>query len=465
MTTVKEALRDRLGRIVGRANLSASPEDLLLHSYDAMNRRFLPEVVIHPGSAEEVAAVFSLANQERFPVYPRGAGTGFSGGSLPVGGGVVCTTRRLDRVLEVDDGNMSARVQAGVVNGDLQALLAPRGLFFPPDPSSLGFSTLGGNAAENAGGPRAVKYGVTRDWVLGLEAVLPTGEIVRTGSASVKSVTGYDLTRLIVGSEGTLAFITGLLLRLAPLPEAYRAALAVFPDIGMAADASASIISGRIIPSALEILDRTTLSAIRESLPGAVPSGAAALLIVEVDGPALLVEDQVARLESLCRASGAISFIPARTPSEREGIWSARRAISPALMKLRPGKINEDVAVPRMKIPHLIRGVEKIAADYGLTIASFGHAGDGNVHVNVMYDPALEEETIRAKAAVDDLFHLALSLGGTLSGEHGIGIAKAPWMGLEVSPESLALMRRIKRAFDPNDILNPGKTFDFPGAG
>lgn len=458
----RESVRAEIARIVGPENVSAAPEDLLLHSYDAMNRRHLPDLVVHPGSAEDVSALLSLANRKRFPVIPRGAGTGFTGGSLPLEGGVVATTRRLTRVLSVDEGNMTARVEAGVVNGDLQALLASRGLFFPPDPSSLRFSTLGGNAAENAGGPRAVKYGVTRDWVLGVEAVLPTGEVIRTGSESMKSVTGYDLTRLLVGSEGTLAFITSLLLRLLPVPEARRTALALFPDIGLAAEAVAAIISGRVIPSALEFLDRATLEAVEGTLPATVPRGAAALLLIEVDGPALLVEDQLALLESLCRSSGSGSFLRARTEAEKEELWRARRAISPSLAKIRRGKINEDVGVPRTRIPDLIRGVEKIAGEYGLTIACFGHAGDGNVHVNILYDPENPQEVQRANAAVEDLFHLTISLRGTLSGEHGIGIAKAPWMGLEVSPEAMALMRRIKRAFDPNNILNPGKTFDFP---
>jgi glycolate oxidase len=455
-------LREIIARVVGRENCSDLPEELLLHSYDAMNRRYLPEMVVHPGSTEEVAALLSLANQHRFPVIPRGAGTGFSGGSLPVSGGVVATTRRLDRVLAIDEGNMTALVEAGVINGDLQALLIPKGLFYPPDPSSLRFSTLGGNAAENAGGPRAVKYGVTRDYVLGLTAVLPTGEVVRTGSAAMKSVTGYDLTRLLVGSEGTLAFITSLLLRLLPLPEATRTALATFPDMGLAAGGVAAIMSGRIIPSALEFMDRTAIRVVEEHLHAGLPLDAAALLLIEVDGPALLVEDQIVRLEALCLAAGATAFTRARTSEESGRLWKARRSISPALMKVRPDKINEDVAVPRMRIPDLVRGVEKIASDYGLTIANFGHAGDGNVHVNILYDAGDESEKKRANAAVDDLFRLTLSLGGTLSGEHGIGIAKAPWLGLECTPESIALMRRIKRAFDPNDVLNPGKTFDFP---
>jgi glycolate oxidase len=455
------SVKNKIRKIVGKEHCSDRKEDLLLYSYDAMNRRYLPDMVAHPSSAQEVSRLISLANEALLPVVPRGAGTGLTGGALAVDGGLIVTTSRMNRILEIDPDNLTALVEPGVFNGELQKASAEYGLFFPPDPASMEFSTLGGNAAENAGGPRAVKYGVTRDYVMALEVVMPTGEIVHTGSASIKSVTGYDLTRLIVGSEGTLGIITKLLLKLIPVPETVGTMLAAFSEIDTAAKAVARIMSSRVTPSTLEFMDRTAVECVKEHLHDDIPSGVAALLLVEVDGSHSVVEEDAKVLESECIEAGALYVRSARDAGERESLWKARRALSPAIMKIRPLKINEDVAVPRMKIPDLINGVEELARKYNVTIVNFGHAGDGNVHVNLLLDPADEDEVSRAHQAVKELFGLVVSLGGTLSGEHGIGIAKAPYLDIELEYSAVNVMRKIKQALDPNNILNPHKTFDY----
>jgi len=455
------SVKNKIRKIVGKEHCSDRKEDLLLYSYDAMNRRYLPDMVAHPSSAQEVSRLISLANEALLPVVPRGAGTGLTGGALAVDGGLIVTTSRMNRILEIDPDNLTALVEPGVFNGELQKASAEYGLFFPPDPASMEFSTLGGNAAENAGGPRAVKYGVTRDYVMALEVVMPTGEIVHTGSASIKSVTGYDLTRLIVGSEGTLGIITKLLLKLIPVPETVGTMLAAFPEIDTAAKAVARIMSSRVTPSTLEFMDRTAVECVKEHLHDDIPSGVAALLLVEVDGSHSVIEEDAKVLESECIEAGALYVRSARDVGERESLWKARRALSPAIMKIRPLKINEDVAVPRMKIPDLINGVEELARKYNVTIVNFGHAGDGNVHVNLLLDPADEDEVSRAHQAVKELFGLVVSLGGTLSGEHGIGIAKAPYLDIELESSAVNVMRKIKQALDPNNILNPHKTFDY----
>jgi glycolate oxidase len=453
--------REKIRKIVGKNHCSDRAEDMVLYAYDAMNRRYMPDMVAHPSDAGQVASIMKAANEEGFPVIPRGAGTGLTGGSLPVDGGLVITMDRMNRILEIDEDNMTAWVESGVINGDLQAEVEKRGLFFPPDPSSAGFSTLGGNAAENAGGSRAVKYGVTRDYVMAMEVVTPTGQVIQTGSSAIKSVTGYDLTRLLVGSEGTLGIITRLLLRLIPKPESIGTMLAAFPQIGLACHAVTQILQSRIIPSTLEFMDRSAVDCVKDYLDVELPEGTAALLLIEVDGSVSQVEEQIQVLNDVCGEVGAILFKTAATEEERESLWKARKSLSPAIMKIKPLKINEDVAVPRMKIPDLIEGVEKITTKWDVTTVTFGHAGDGNVHVNFLVDPDDPEEVDRAHSAVGDLFQLSVDLGGSLSGEHGIGIAKAPYMGIEISDETVDVMRRIKRTLDPNNVLNPHKTFDF----
>jgi glycolate oxidase len=458
MNKLSFPLREIAG-IVGEENTLSRAEDLFSYGYDASQIMGFPDCVVFPGNTAEVAQLIKLANRCRFAVYPRGAGSGMVGAAVPRHGGMVVSLHRLNRILEIDADNMLAVVQPGVITGEFQKKVAEFELFYPPDPASLAFSTLGGNVAMCAGGPRAVKYGVTRDYVLGLEAVLPTGAIVRTGTRTAKGVVGYDLTRLLVGSEGTLGIFTEITLRLIPAPESVRTLTALFPLLDDAIKAVCDILRQRIIPSTLELMDAAAIAVVENYLHLGLPIGAEALLLIEVDGRERLLDEDIARVKEVCLASGASETTNAATEADRERLWQARRAISPALGQIKRGKINEDVTVPRTKIPDLIRAVQELAKRYELTIVSFGHAGDGNIHVNIMLDRKNADELKRARQAVEELFRKVLSLRGTLSGEHGIGIAKSPFFPWEVGPEAFETMWKIKRALDPLNILNPGKMF------
>lgn len=447
-----------LEAIVGKDHLFTAPEELACYSYDATGRTFLPEAVALPGSTEEIAAILTLANEHRFPVVARGAGSGMTGGSLPVAGGLVVSCGRLNRILEIDPANMIAVVEPGVITGDLQAALKPHRLMYPPDPASLKFCTIGGNAAECAGGPSAVKYGVTKDYVLGLEVVLPTGEILQTGVRTEKGVVGYDLTRLFVGSEGTLGIFTRLILRLLPLPEAKQTYLLTFPALAEATGHVSRMLAAGLLPCTLEYMDRTAISVVRDRIPLNLPPGTNALLLLELDGSTETVAQQHRRLLAYLEREG-IGFRQAESEAEAQEIWQARRAISPATFSLRPDKISEDVVVPRAKIPELVGFTEELGREFALTILTFGHAGDGNIHVNIMLDRGNKEEARRGEEARARLFTFVVGLGGTLSGEHGIGITKSRFLALELSPTAISVMRRLKDLFDPNHILNPGKIF------
>ncbi len=453
-----DAVKKELQRIVGVEHVSFSKEALLCYAYDATNIRKTPDAVVFPKNAEEVSLILKMANAERFPVVPRGAGSGFTGGSVPVEHGVVLSTERMRGIIAVDERNLTATVEPGVITWELQQEVEARKLFYPPDPTSLNFSTIGGNIAENAGGPRAVKYGVTRDYVLGFEVVLPTGEIINTGVKTAKGVVGYDLTRLIVGSEGTLGVVTKAVLRLIPLPESTRTLLAVFPELADAADAVSGIIKARITPSTLEIVDSISIRCVDEYANVGLPK-AGSFLIIEVDGTAEGTLGEADEVRRVCLENRASSVEEAVDKKEVRNLWKARRAISASLFRIKPNKINEDVVVPRSEIPALVSGISGIAQRRGLLIACFGHAGDGNIHVNIMYDAQDAKEADAAQEAVGDVFKLTLSLGGTISGEHGVGITKAPYLGMELGADAIALMKRIKTSFDPNGILNPGKIF------
>jgi len=382
-----------------------------------------------------------------------------TGGALAVGGGLVMAMSRFDRIISIDQGNLTAVAEPGVITADLQTAVEAVDLFYPPDPASLNISTLGGNVAECAGGLRAVKYGVTRDYVLGLTVVLPTGDVLKTGVKTAKGVAGYDLTRLIVGSEGTLAVITSITLRLLPKPRAKMTMTAFFPNVRSAAKVVAEIIRKKTVPTILEFLDRTCLACIRKEMAIEIPQEAEAMLLIEVDGEETEVAKGAERIQSVCLEAGTLAFESASDKQEAERLWSARRNVSPSLGGLRPNKMSQDIVVPRSLLPDLVDMLQTLGHRYGLPVPAFGHAGDGNIHVNVMLNKNSEAELERAHALVGDLFKAVIRMGGTITGEHGIGITKAPYLPLEISNEGLALMARIKKAFDPQGILNPGKIF------
>lgn len=446
--------------VVGTAHVREDQASFDVYGQDALGKGHPPSLVLLPANTSEIAAIAGLCNEHRVPLVVRGAGTGYTGGAVPTSGGVVVSMERLNRILEIDQINLLAVVEPHVITGDLQRAAERVGLFYPPDPASLETSSLGGNVAECAGGPRAFKYGTTRRYVLALEAVLPTGEIVRTGSKAVKNVVGYDLTRLLIGSEGTLAIITKITLRLIPLPPARATLLALFADIAAAVHAVTALIERRIVPAALELVDAYSLRAVNDYLHEAVvPAETGAALLVEVDGTQAAVDAEIDAVADACRHVGASRVSVAATEEQRERLWHVRRMLSPALKATGLTKVNHDVVVPRGRIPNLFTALEEIATDYDLRIAAFGHAGDGNIHVNMMLDPSDLQQRARSEQAVRALFERVVALEGSISGEHGIGFAKAPYIGIELSPDEIALMVRVKVAFDPNGILNPGKIF------
>jgi len=450
---------EELSNIVGPAHLLIERDDLVEYSSDGTKLEYMPDVVAFPRDSEEVSRIFLLANREYFPIIPRGAGSGMSGGALPVKGGLVLAMDRFDRILLIDQDNLIVKVEPGVITARLQEEVEKVDLFYPPDPASTEISTVGGNVAECAGGLKAVKYGVTRDYVLGMTVVLPTGEVIKTGVETVKGVAGYDLTRLIVGSEGTLAVITSITLRLIPKPAAKRSMVAFFPDLSVAARTVSEIIREKIVPTTLEFLDRLCMDCVRDAMGIDMPGEAGALLLIEVDGDEFLVDRDSERIRGICVRSGAIHFQTASGKEETERLWAARREVSPSLMKLRPGKVSEDVVVPRSRVPELVLFLREMEERYKLPIPAFGHAGDGNIHVNVMLDKEDPRELENADSVIRDLFRKVIEMGGTITGEHGVGITKAPYLEMEFSTPALELMSRLKKAFDPKGILNPGKIF------
>lgn len=454
--------------IVGPSHVRRDRPALESYGVDALKRGHPADLVVLPGSTTEVAAIAVLSNTERVPLVPRGAGTGYSGGAVPVAGGVVVSLERMNRILEIDELNLLAVVQPNVITGDLQDAVERVGLFYPPDPSSLRQSVIGGNVAECAGGPRAFKYGTTKHYVLALEAVLPTGQIIRTGSKTVKSVVGYDLTQLLVGSEGTLAIITEIALRLVPKPPVRATLRATFADITGAVEAVTELLRARVVPASVEIVDGECLDAVSQYLndTALAPPGTGAMLLIEVDGFADAVAEEMRRVETACGKAGAIGVVRARDEQERAHLWSVRRELSHSLLTIAQEKHNHDVVVPRGRIPELFVLLAEIRRATALRLPSFGHVGDGNIHVNIMVDPDDPAQVAHINRAERMLFEGVVRLEGSISGEHGVGFSKMPYVGLELAPEVIDLMKRVKRAFDPNGILNPGKIFpDSPSTG
>ncbi|MHB8881109.1 MAG: FAD-binding oxidoreductase [Thermodesulfovibrionales bacterium] len=438
--------------------VSTAPEDLLCYGFDASGLEASPSAVVWPHDLQDVIEVMAYARSNRVPIVPRGAGSGMTGGTIPLQNAIVMSMEKMNRILEIDRDNMTVLVEPGVINSHLQRDLERHRLFYPPDPASMKFCTIGGNVAENAGGPRALKYGVTRDYVLGLEAVLPDGSVITTGVRTAKGVVGYDLTRLLTGSEGTLAVITKVRLRVLPMPEEVVTLMVLFRDLEQSGNAVTAILSHGMVPRTLEFMDREAIRAVEHYKPVGLPTELEALLLIELDGDPVVIRKEAEKITSICSHHQG-EVIMAEDDKAREKIWEARRSISPALYHLRPSKINEDIVVPRSAIPVMLKKLQALSKESGIPIVSFGHAGDGNIHVNIMADRENKPEYEKALGLVKDVFRMTLELGGTISGEHGVGMTKKEYIGMEIKPAEMALMKKIKNLFDPLNILNPGKIF------
>lgn len=448
-----------LREIVGEEHLLLEADKVEPYGQDAVKEKFPPEAVVFPRTTAEIAAILRLANEARFPVTARGGGVGFTGGAVPIEGGIVLGTDRMNQIKEINASDLYVVAEPGVTTFMLQQAVEKEGLFYPPDPSSYKESFIGGNIAENAGGIRSVKYGVTKNYVLGLEVVTPTGEIIRTGGRTSKNVVGFDLTGLLCGSEGMLGIITEATLRLLSLPEATGTVRATFSSMRKACACIPRFTSKRITPVAVEVLDRNAIQAVEAEFAFGLSPEASALLLVSVDGTSEEVKRASRTIERVLQTGGAIDLVHAGTRADEDRLWDVRRALSPAIKKYGSLKLNEDVVVPRSRVPELIERVEEIGRRLNTFVVNFGHAGDGNIHVNFMCDRGSSDAVSRARQAVKETFAVAIELGGTISGEHGIGYVKAPYLDMALDAATIATMKRIKQAMDPNGILNPGKMF------
>jgi glycolate oxidase len=446
--------------IVGDENVYDDKAHLRAYSYDATKQRFEPEAVIFPRNEEDVSKVLKYCNENKILITPRGAGSGFTGGSLPVNGGIVLALEKhMNKIIEIDEANMVAVVEPGVINATLQKEVEKKGLFYPPDPASMDYTTIGGNVSENAGGMRAAKYGITKDYVMALKAVLPNGDIIRAGKKTIKDVAGYNIAGILTASEGTLAVITEITLKLIPKPKFKKSYMAIFENVEDAMNAVFKSLANGANPVAMEFLDSLVIKALIKKLNAPLPEYAGAILIGDVDGN---VEEeikfQIDTLEKSFKENNCKEFKVSNSQEESDKIWYARRNASPATTIYGTLKLNEDISVPRSMLPVALNEIYKIGKKYGLDIPCFGHAGDGNIHVNVMVkDKNNQEEVKKGHQAIEEIFKLVVKLGGTLSGEHGIGISKAEFMDIAFNKAEIELFKKIKQAFDPNGILNPGK--------
>ena len=456
---VDKAIIEQLEQLAGKENVLTSKVDMVAYSYDATADmpRQRPDVVVLPTSAEVVQEIVNLARTNKIAIYPRGAGTNLSGGTIPLKKGIVISFQKMNKILEVDAANLAAVVQPGVVIAALNAAVAPHGLIYPPDPGTVATATMGGSAAENSGGLRGLKYGVTKNYIMGMEVVLASGEKVRFGGKTVKNVTAYDFSNLFVGSEGTLGIITELTAKLIPAPKHRVTMMGIFKTLPDAGNAVAGIIKAQVIPATLEIMDRMTIRTVEDFAKIGLPTDAEALLLIEVDGMSEeLVRAEAEAVMQVVRDNNG-DLKTANTDQERDQLWTARRNALPALASLNNTVVLEDATVPRSRITDMLIACEEIGKKYNLTLGTFGHAGDGNLHPTILCDKRNQEEIERVHKAVDEIFQVALSFGGTLSGEHGIGMAKMKYLGDELGQSGLNLMRSIKESLDPGYVLNPGK--------
>lgn len=445
---------------VGADNVYDDDAHLTAYCYDATKNRFKPDAVIFPRNEEDVSKILKYCNENEIAVVPRGAGSGFTGGSLPANGGIILAfEKHMNKILEIDMQNLVAVVQPGVINKDLQKAAEAKGLFYPPDPASQDYCTIGGNVSENAGGMRAAKYGITKDYVMALRAVLPNGEIIRAGKRTIKDVAGYNTAGILIASEGTLAVITEITLKLIAKPKMSETAMGIFNSVDEAMNAVYKTMAGGVVPVAMEFLDNLSIRAVEEKFHKGLSVDAGAILITEVDGNS---KDDLSRqldlIEAAFKENGCTNFKRAKDKQESDDIWFARRNVSQAITIYGNKKLNEDITVPRSKLPELLKKIGEVAQEHALKVPCFGHTGDGNVHTNVMVEDGNDKAQLEnGQKAIEKIFKIAVDLGGTLSGEHGIGLSKAPFMHLAFSEAEMNLFRAVKKAFDPNNILNPGK--------
>jgi len=445
--------------LVGKDNVYSDKAHMIAYSYDATRTRFEPDAVVFPRNEEDISRILVYCNHHGIVITPRGAGSGFTGGALPTKGGItLAMEKHMNKILEIDMENMVAVVQPGVINMDLQKAVEAKGLFYPPDPASEEYSTIGGNVSENAGGMRAAKYGITKDYVMALRAVRANGDIIRAGKRTIKDVAGYNIAGILTASEGTLAVITEITVKLLPKPKFRKAYMGIFPSVEDAMHAVFKSLAGGANPVAMEFMDALVVQALKEKLGVQLPENAGALLIGDVDGNVIEeVDFQLNILEQSFKENGAQDFVVANTDAERDKLWFARRNASPSITIYGSKKLNEDISVPRSMLPEALKNIYAIGEKYGFKVPCFGHAGDGNIHVNVMVDGSDEQQLEEGHKAIEEIFELVVEMGGTLSGEHGIGTSKAPFMRIAFNEAELQLFRDIKKAFDPNGILNPGK--------